>query len=292
MTRSRTATGDSLSRELERMIDRAPPPRPPQPARTNTQEAAEPAVKNMGRMRPIEIGGQQYTWAQLSQPEIRRQLLPQVEKLISEFKRDPARLAARGFTEADRKAAIAWTTGQYDNYSEGQLHTALGPLMMAEAQALDAATGDNMATNAPEIDGKTAFREVVKIASSQEGKIALRRRANGQSLDAAQAALIRRHDDLEAANNAQARSERRVIGGVSKATTTYVPSAIRELAKLPPVEQAHRSRELIAGIRNNKDHPFNLPAHLGHKQAVAEMRMLYDGQYMADTGEPVITDEK
>jgi hypothetical protein len=52
----------------------------------------------MGRMRPIEIGGKPWTWAQLSQPHIRRQLLPQVEQMIAEVKHDPA---AYGYTDAD-----------------------------------------------------------------------------------------------------------------------------------------------------------------------------------------------
>src|ERR1700730_124338 len=62
-------------------------------------------------MKSIEIGGRIYRWSELNQPAVRRQLLPQVEKMIAEFKRDPARLTALGFSEADVKAAITWTTG-------------------------------------------------------------------------------------------------------------------------------------------------------------------------------------
>jgi hypothetical protein len=80
-------------------------------------------------------------------------------------------------------------------------------------------------------------------------------------------------------------------GGVMPDTSRYISTTARGLAKLPPLEQAHRSRELIAGIRNNKQHPYNLPNHPAHKQAVAEVQMLYQGQYYQDDGKPIIEDE-
>jgi hypothetical protein len=80
-------------------------------------------------------------------------------------------------------------------------------------------------------------------------------------------------------------------GGVMPDTSRYISTTARGLAKLPPLEQAHRSRELIAGIRNDKQHPYNLPNHPAHKQAVAEVQMLYQGQYYQDDGKPIIEDE-
>ena len=81
-------------------------------------------------------------------------------------------------------------------------------------------------------------------------------------------------------------------GGRMPDTGRYISSMARELSKLPPVEQAHRSRELIAGIRADKSHPYNLPGDPRHKQAVAEMKLLYEGQYYEGDGKPIIEGEE
>ena len=81
-------------------------------------------------------------------------------------------------------------------------------------------------------------------------------------------------------------------GGRMPDTGRYISTTARELSKLPPVEQAHRSRELIAGIRADKSHPYNLPGDPRHKQAVAEMKLLYQGQYYEGDGKPIIEGEE
>lgn len=81
-------------------------------------------------------------------------------------------------------------------------------------------------------------------------------------------------------------------GGRMPDTSRYISTTTRELSKLPPVEQAHRSRELIANIRADKSHPYNLPNDPRHKQAVAEVQMLYQGQYYEGDGKPIIENEE
>jgi hypothetical protein len=233
-------------------------------------------------MKTITIGGQPYTWEQLSRPDVRRALLPMVEAMIAQAKADPA---AFGYTAADVQAAVRYTTGEFDNLSEDRMRE----IFPAQEEA-EVTTTTNPMTSTPPINGATAFREVAKIAGSPEGRIALQRRANGQPLDAAQTALIQRHDAFLAANNAQALREHPPTGGTMKATTKYIPTAIRELAKLPPVEQAHAVRERLAALRN--DPRWTDTNHREHAQANYEMELLYQGQYHEGGNEPVLSDEK
>jgi hypothetical protein len=47
-----------------------------------------------------------------------------------------------------------------------------------------------------------------------------------------------------------------------------------------------------AGIRADKSHPYNLPNDPRHRQAVAEMQLLYQGQYYEGDGKPIIEGEE
>ena len=76
-----------------------------------------------------------------------------------------------------------------------------------------------------------------------------------------------------------------------KSTTKFISSRVIELSKLPPLEQANRSRELIAQMRNDPKSDVNNEHDLGHQQAVAEMQMLYSGQYL-ESGGPVLGDDE
>ena len=59
----------------------------------------------------IKIGNRNYSWAELSRPEIRRAVLPMVEKMISDFKRNPELREAQGFSVLDLQTAIRWQNG-------------------------------------------------------------------------------------------------------------------------------------------------------------------------------------
>src|ERR1700730_1728447 len=153
--------------------------------------ASAPALsRDGGSMKPIRIGNRDYTWAELSRRDVRHQLLPQVEALFPQIKRDPA---AFGLTPADVPFIAAWTTGQYDGLSEQDLDEAVASAGEAEA----AAQGDkNVATkltpgnNAPAIDGKVAYREMAELMATPGTQTALGRWRNGLPLNPAEARIV------------------------------------------------------------------------------------------------------
>jgi hypothetical protein len=260
-----------LARAAQQQQLNAPPPRRPAIA---ASPAAAPAAADGGTMN-ITINGRRYSWAELSQPAVRRQLLPYFEAV----KANPETI---GLTAANIPDIVRYTTGEFDNLSEDRMRE----IFPAQEEAEVTNTLTKPLTSTAPIDGATAFREVARIAGSPEGRIALQRRANGQPLDAAQTALIRRHDEFEAANNAQALREHPPTGGMMGRADKYIPTAVRELAKLPPLEQAHAAREMAAALR--KDERWTDANHPEHAQACHEMKLLYDGQYMEGGNEAVI----
>jgi hypothetical protein len=271
---------ETLSEYLERWAQQQQQAARSAKVRSTPVHAFKPEPERSTLMKTITIGGQPYTWEQLSRPEVRRALLPMVEAMIAQARADPA---AYGYTAADVQAAVRYTTGEFDNASEDRMREIFPT--QGEPEIMPPTLTKPFAPAAP-VDGRTAYQEVARIAGSPEGRIALQRRANGQPLDAAQTALIRRHDELEAANNAQALRERPPTGGKMGRTDRYIPTAVRELAKLPPLEQAHAAREMAAALR--KDERWTNPNHPEHAQSVHEMKLLYDGQYMEGGNEAVI----
>ena len=207
-----------------------------------------------------------------------REVLPQ---LIEAARADPnhpyndTRNPGHAAAVAEMQLAYRWLGNEMTNQEESQVAKGL----------LDAFN-----TQAP-IDDKQAFQELAELMDKPEMRIALQRQRTGQSLDPAQAKLVAQHDELLAANNAQARLERPPTGGRLRGTDNYNAGYILELSKLPPVEQANRARELAAAMRNDPAHPFNDGTHPMHAQAVREMSQLYDAQYFADGGDPVLGEE-
>jgi hypothetical protein len=245
--------------------------------------ASAPAVsRDGGSMKPIRIGNRDYSWAELSRPDVRRQLLPQVEALFPQIKRDPA---AFGLTPADVPFVAAWTTGQYDGLSEAELYAALpAPAEAAEGDKNVASTLTPGA-NAPAIDGKTAFREIAAIAGSPEGRIALQRHANGQALDPAQKALIQRHDELLAANDAQARLER-PPSDAPPPMRLYLGRDVLDFTKNPSkTERRHLAAEHIAKVKADNGHPYWDARSPEHKAAVLGMKVATE---MMQTGDSFV----
>jgi hypothetical protein len=247
------ADSTPLSRDLEGMARRhVARMRQSRPVVTAYAAPAAPTeAKAVGMMKSIKIGGRFYTWRQLSDPAIRREILPQVEALIAQVKRDPA---AFGYTAEDVKAAVAWTTGQYDGMEEHEMAKLTGAFQPGAAAA--------------------PYQQLAELMSKPEMRVALQRSRTGQPLDATQQKLVARHDELMLLNSQQARSERPYSGGKLGPTTKYIPSAIRDLAKLPDVERANRSREMIAALR--KDERWARESHPEHAQALYEMELLYN----------------
>ena len=75
----------------------------------------------------IRIGNRDYTWNDLRNESVRRELLPEIEKMIASYKADPKPWQAAGWTDQDLRFAIRFTTGQFDGYTEEQMgKTVLG----------------------------------------------------------------------------------------------------------------------------------------------------------------------
>lgn len=71
----------------------------------------------------------------------------------------------------------------------------------------------NQAEETTEVGELLPHQEIAQIIASPEGRIAKQRRNTGQPLDARQAALMKRHDELLVINNTQARREQASKGG-------------------------------------------------------------------------------
>jgi hypothetical protein len=238
------------------------------PAAATSSPSPEEKQSMMKAIPPI--GGRVYTWAELSQPDVRR--LPEVQAAIAAVQRDPA---AFGLTPADVPWIVQYSTGAYDGFSESQLYEAT---VEALPQA-EAAKGENMATkltpgaNAPAIDGKTAFQEIAKIAGSPEGRIALQRQRTGQSLDPGQRALVQRHDQLVAANNAQAHLERPPSSAPAP-MRVYLGSDVLPWVKNPSeTERRHLSSEYRAKVLGDPSHAYWNAQSTEHKAAVLGMKI-------------------
>jgi hypothetical protein len=112
----------------------------------------------------------------------------------------------------------------------------------------------------------------------------------GQPLDARQAALVARHNELEAANNAIARKEAASSGGTFKVTRPHmIPSDLYKIEGIRDArERAHASRELKAKWRDDPNSDYNNVKSPEHKNAISAMQRLY----VAESELPQPEDEK
>jgi hypothetical protein len=130
------------------------------------------------------------------------------------------------------------------------------------------------------IDPKTAYKEIEQIAGSSEGKVALQKRATGQSLTPREAKLIGRHDALMAANEEQAHKERPPLPGKYSTQPEFASRRIRELVANPDgFARINDAREYIAEIRATKGHAAFDEQAVNHKHAREELRQLYELAY-------------
>jgi hypothetical protein len=259
--------------QQQRIVD-APRVAAVKPAAVASSPSSEEKQSMMKAIPPI--GGRVYTWAELSQPAVRR--LPEVQAICAAVQRDPA---AFGLTAADVPSIVDYSIGKFDGFSESQLYEAT---VGQQAEALpqgEAAKGENMATtltpgaSAPAIDGKTAFKEIAAIAGSPEGRIALQRQRTGQSLDPAQRALVQRHDQLLAANDAQARLERPPSDAPPPMRVWLEPEVLAFVKNQSETERRHLGAEHIAKTQraDPKTSPYWNDSLPGHKAAVLGMRI-------------------
>jgi hypothetical protein len=239
----------------------------------------------------ITIAGRVFEWETISTPAGRRALLKDPENLalLNEIQRHPEKF---GLGPEDVSLILSWSIGEMDGISYQKIYENFGPDEQGAMENSEVKlTTPSEATT--KIDGKTAFKEIAAIAGSSAGRVALQRRANGQSLDAAAAALVARHDRLVDANDAQAAIEKpRTVGRPDfPRVGKYVPSAVMEISKLPKFEQVHKAREMINQIRHDPKHAYHHAGHPEHAQAVETMRLLYSSQYEEGGNIPAMQDD-
>jgi hypothetical protein len=136
------------------------------------------------------------------------------------------------------------------------------------------------ATQESEVTTLQPHQEIAAIVGSPEGKIALQRARTGQPLDARQAAIVKRHDELEAANNTVARREQASKGGWMKTARPHsIPAELHAIERIAdPRERTHAIRQQKAAWRDNPTSPFNDASHPEHKNYVEAMSRLYQAE--------------
>ena len=128
-----------------------------------------------------------------------------------------------------------------------------------------------------EVANTLPHQEIAQIVSSPEGRIALQRARVGQPLDERQAAIVARHNELEAANNAQARKEQAGSGGwMSTKRPHAIPAELHAIERITDLrEKVHAIRQQKAAWRDDKASPYNVASHPEHKNYVEAMSRLY-----------------
>ncbi len=276
MAHSRTAPGDggSLSRELERMIDRAP--RPPAPARQYRPALMETPKMETGiklnSNGTVTLNGTTYSRAEFrAELEVRKQAALSDPQSAYYNARDP------NHPQVVEEVALA------NKFLGGELSAQDEHEIVGEwNEALQETTDVNI---------MDANQELAAIAGSSEGRIARQRAQTGQPLSPQQRAIENRRIELEAQVAAQARAERPAVGGMLRGTDKFIPQEVFAISKLPPREQVNVARELRAKWRNDPKSAYSDPAHPDHAAHVEAMQLLYKAETM-DDGSPVLGDEK
>jgi len=224
----------------------------------------------------IRIGNRDYTWNDLRNESVRRELLPEIEKMIASYKADPKPWQAAGWTDQDLRFAIRFTTGQFDGYTEEQMgKTVLGSAYQPASTQLS---------------GRELAREVGKLQGDTTYRIAKERKAAGRELSPAQNAALQKMAELEALTDAEARREKPPLPGRYPTEQSFVSTRIQEIAKLPPFEQVNAAREYRAEL---KRHPVYLDErHPEHKHILEEHHMTYASEEYEGGGAVMPEDSK
>ena len=169
--------------------------------------------------------------------------------------------------------------------TSGQVEVSMGVDGKLSVRADEVGTAPTSALTSPmkpgaAIDQQTAYKELAQIAGSPEGKIALQKRATGQSLTPREAKLIGRNDALMEANEEQARAERPPLPGKYSTQPEFASRRIRDLVANPDgFARVNDAREAIAEIRATKNHPAFDERHVNYKHAREELTQLYQLAY-------------
>ena len=128
-----------------------------------------------------------------------------------------------------------------------------------------------------EVSNPQPYQQIAEMMRDPEVRIAKQRRDAGQVLDAKQKAIMARHDELEAANNTQARKEQAGSGGWMKITRPHsIPAELHAIEKISDVrERTHAIRQQRAAWRDDPKSPYRDTSHPEHKNYVEAMSRLY-----------------
>jgi len=215
----------------------------------------------------IRIGNRDFIWNDLRNESVRRELLPEIERMIASYKADPKPWRDAGWTDQDLHFAIKYTTGMYTNFTEDQMgRTVLGSAYQPAAT--------------PQLSGRELVREIGKLQADQTYRIAKERKAARKELTSAQQAALTKMEQLDALTDAEARKERPPLPGTYRSNQPYVSSRLMGISKLPPHEQLNAAREYRAEL---KRHPAFLDErHPEHKHVLEEHHNTYGAERFED----------
>jgi hypothetical protein len=260
--------GDSpLDRELLRMIQRAPQPRAPMP-RAHVPAKVEAAKMNGIRMNSngtITVHDTTYS---------RAKFRAKLQEIVDTMQSDPAS------AYRDRRHPNHQQTVEEISLAYQFLNNELSPQDETEI-----VSEWHEAEEITEVANTLQpFQEIAQIVGTPEGRIALQRARTGQPLDARQAAIVKRHDELNAANSAQARKEQAGSGGWMTTRRPHsIPAELHAIERIADArERTHAIRQQKAAWRDDPKSPFNDASHPEHKNYVEAMSRLYQAE--ADLG--------
>jgi hypothetical protein len=263
--------GDSpLERELQAMMRRAPQQRTPAPRAAYIPAKVEtPKVENGIRLNSngsVTIHGTTYTRAEFRAAlEANMQAQRADPKSAFSDRRHPGHAAA----VSDMQLGYKFLGGELTESDEKEIVTEWHEAVQESSEVTDALL---------------PHQEIAQIVGTPEGRIALQRARTGQPLDARQKAIVARHDELEAANNAVARKEQAGSGGwMSTKRPHSIPAELHAIERIADVrEKVHAIRQQKAAWRDDPKSPFNDAGHPEHKNHVEAMNRLYQAE--ADLG--------
>lgn len=128
-----------------------------------------------------------------------------------------------------------------------------------------------------QVSNPEPVQQIAEMMRDPEVRAAKQRRDAGARLDDREKEIMRQYDQLETANNIQARKEAAGAGGTFKTTRPHyvAPDLYRIEAIKDPRERVHAIRALRSQWRDDPKHPYNDVNHADHKSAVENMSRLY-----------------
>jgi hypothetical protein len=173
----------------------------------------------------------------------------------------------RAAAVADMRNAYRWLGGEVGEDEERDIAGAVNEALRGETEVTTEMR--------PELG---PVHRMNQIASTTEGRVALQRDRLRQALTPSQAALVSEYRALEQAHNAAVKPV--YTGGTFKTGRPHtLPRELYGLEKIAdPRERLHGIREMRAQMRDDKASAFNNANHPEHRNAIEQMRRLYDAE--------------